>query len=126
MNRRGATTVEFALCLPILFLLVIGSFEICHAAMLQHAAESAAYEGARAGVIPGATPRRCENAAGFILRSLGVRGFTVTSTPANIAADTKTVNVHVDVPLRANSVFSPFFFNNPVFSGDCELVRETL
>ncbi|MEZ6094881.1 MAG: TadE/TadG family type IV pilus assembly protein [Pirellulaceae bacterium] len=125
-SRRGAAAVEFAMCLPLLLLLVLGAFEVCRASMLQHAAESAAYEGARAGVIPGATPQRCQDASAFILRSLGVRNFVVTTDPTNITPTSPTIHVQVSIPFRGNSVFSPFLFNNPTFRGDCELVRETI
>jgi Flp pilus assembly protein TadG len=114
------------MCLPILFLLVVGCFEICHASMLQHAAESAAYEGARAGVIPGATQERCQDSAAFVLRSMGIRGFTVRTNPESITTSAPTINVEVSVPLRSNTIFAPFLFSDPIFRGNCELVREIL
>ena len=45
-GRHGATTVELALVLPVLFIIVFGSFEFSRLNMLKHLAEVAAYEGA--------------------------------------------------------------------------------
>jgi Flp pilus assembly protein TadG len=128
MNRRtGATAVEFAICAPVLLLLVMGAFEVSHVALLQHAAESAAYEGARAGVILGAKTDRCEKAASVVLNSLGVKKYKIDTHPGKIKPDDKTIEVEITIPLRDNTVFAPFFFSkNLKFIGKCELVRETL
>ena len=54
-RRRGVTTVEFALVLPILFTFFIGMIEFTRLSNLRHAADNAAYEAARCVVVPGAT-----------------------------------------------------------------------
>ena len=53
--RRGATTVEVAMILPVLFLFIFASFEFSRLNMLKHLAGAAAYEGAREGIVIGAT-----------------------------------------------------------------------
>jgi Flp pilus assembly protein TadG len=125
-NRGGALTVEMAMTLPIFFTILFGCYEICHASMLQHAAESAAYEGARAGIVPGASETRCRNSATLVLRSMGIRKFDVRVSPSNIGTATPAVEVEVRVPMKGNTTFATFFFKDPVFRGRCELVRETL
>ena len=94
--------------------------------MLQHAAESAAYEGARAGIVPGASETRCRNSAAQVLRSMGIRKFDILVSPTNIGTTTPTVEVEVRVPIKGNTTFATFFFKDPTFRGRCELVRETL
>lgn len=125
-DRRGALAVEMALCLPILFTVLFGCFELAHANMLRHASESAAYEGARAGIVPGTTPEKIRTAATGVLRSLGVSNFTVSIVPEVITAETNNVRVEVDVPVRANTLIPAVFFADPTFHGQCELSRETL
>ena len=68
--RLGATAVEFALTLPILFLLLFACYEMGRANMLAHATESAAYEAARVGIVPGVTPDEISNAAEYVLASV--------------------------------------------------------
>ncbi len=125
-NRSGALTVEMAMTLPVFFTILFGCYEICHASMLQHAAESAAYEGARAGIVPGASESRCRNSATLVLRSMGIRKFDVLVSPSRIGTTTPTVDVEIRVPMKGNTTFATFFFKDPVFRGRCELVRETL
>lgn len=124
--RRGALSVEVALTLPILMLLLFGSYEMARANMLHHAAENAAYEAARAGVVPGATPTRCRDQAAFVLRSMGVRNFTVNVAPAALDRRTPTIGIEVNVPLRGNMLMAPLFFGSTNFRGFCELKREVL
>lgn len=123
--RRGAVMVEFALTFPILVILLFGCYEVSRANMLQHAADAAAYEAARAGIIPGATPDRCRQAASFVLRATGVREFTLVITPNTIGRTTPEVSVEVTIPLRENTVMASFFFGRTTtFVGRCELTRE--
>lgn len=123
-NRNGALTVEVAICLPVLFMILFGCYELSKANLLHHAAENAAYEAARVGVVPGATAQKCRDHAGAILRSIGIRTFNVQVQPANINKSTPTVSVLVEVPLRDNTVLSPVFFGNTSFRGVCEMQRE--
>ena len=125
-ERTGALTVEVALCLPILLMVLFGGFELCYTNMLIHSTESAAYAGARVGIIPGATPDRIRAEAGASLRAVGIKNFTVTVTPNVIQNDTQKVTVDIAVPFRANTSFPAFYVNDPTFRGSCTLTRETL
>ncbi|MFK7767140.1 MAG: TadE/TadG family type IV pilus assembly protein [Mariniblastus sp.] len=125
-ERRGALTVEVALCLPILLMTLFGCFELAHANMLLHATESAAYEGARIGIIPGATEQKIQDAASGVLRTVGINNFTITVTPSVITTETEAVSVNIEVPFRGNTSLPTFFITNPVFRGNCELSREIL
>ena len=120
----GALTVEMAVCLPILFLVLFTSYEFARANMLKHASESAAYEGARVGIVPGATVQQIEGAVQFVLGTVGVRDFNVIVDPPVIEQDTETVQVTVEVPYEANTTFSGFFLEDPTFRGTTLLTRE--
>lgn len=125
-QRRGTLSVEVAVCLPLLLLTLFGCYEMAHANMLLHATESAAYEGARVGIIPGATEDRINAACGRLLRSVGIRNFDVIVTPAVITTDTDEVTVEVRVPFGGNTSIPTFYIDNPTFRGRCQLSRETL
>ena len=45
--RPGATLLEFAVVVPLLFLCFFAAFEFCRVAMIQHTADNAVYEGCR-------------------------------------------------------------------------------
>ncbi len=72
-RRRGATLVEFAVTLPIVFLLFFGMIELSRLFMLQHSADTAAYEGARNAIVPGAKPQDAVLAASELLRAAGIK-----------------------------------------------------
>lgn len=124
--RSGAAVVELALTLPILFLVLFASYELARANLLRHAARAAAYEGARVGILPGTSADRVKSAAKFVLATIGVRGATVTVTPANIQSRSPNVRVDVVIDAKKNFFFAPIFFRDAKFVGDCELSREVL
>ncbi len=125
-SRRGALTVEVAICLPVLFLVLFGCYELSKANMLHHAAENAAYEASRAGIVPGATPQKCIDYAASVLRSVGITNFNVQVSPTTINRDTPAISVLVEIPLRTNTLLAPMFFGNNTFRGFCEMKREAL
>jgi len=125
-RRSGVVSVEMAMCLPVLFLLLFGCYEVANANMLHHAAENAAYEAARAGIVPGATAQKCRDQAALILRGMGIQQFNVTVTPGTLQRNTATVIINVDVPLTGNALISPVFFGGVTFHGGCEMIREVL
>lgn len=124
-RRDGALSVEFALVLPILLTALFAFFEISRASMIQHATEAAAYEGARTGIIPGATPQKIEQSVQFVLSSVGVTNFQVDVSPANITNQTERVSVTVSVPFSETNTGS-VLFGDRTFRGVTELGRETL
>ena len=114
-NRGGAVAAEFALVAPLVFTLFFGCYELARANLMQHAAESAAYEGARVGIIPGAEPGEVRAAAESVLTSVGVKVFDVEVSPGTITRETEKITVQIKVPFTETS-----------FDGQCTLNRETL
>ena len=125
-RSRGAVTVEVALCLPILLAILMGSYELARANMILHSTESAAYEGARVGIIPGATPEGVRAAVGRILGSVGVTTFQVEVNPTVITEQDEDIEVIVTVPVSDNLRLPTFFLQDPTFTGTCSLKRERL
>lgn len=122
--RRGATVVEFAVTAPILFLLLFACWEVSRTNMLRHVARSAAYEGARVGIVPGAQASEVRDAAQAMLTAVGVKGATITVTPDVITSDSTTVEVDIQLPINANAVVVPFFFRDKVVESACLMTRE--
>ena len=122
--RAGAVAVETALTLPILFTVVFASFEFARAHTLMHTADNAAYEGARRGILPGATSTDMENKARDILRCVGTTGAKVTVTPPQITQETKEVTVDIEIPMNTNGFVTGMFFRDKSIHGRCMLNRE--
>ena len=125
-QRRGAAAVELAACLPVLLLVLFGAYEFGRANMLHHVCESAAYEGARIGMVPGANPTKIRNAAQSVLNSVGVRDARIRIIPSVIDNSTPTVRVEIEIPMRTNTIVPVSFSRDAVFTGQCELSRELL
>jgi len=125
-SRRGALTVEVAICLPLLLITLFALYELSRANMIRHAVESAAYEGAREGILPGASEEKIRDSVAFVLGSVGVRDFDVDVTPDTIEFDTERIRVDVAIPFRGNTSIPRFFVGDPTFRASCELGRETL
>ena len=125
-NRSGAAAVEFAMTAPLLFLLLLGALELGHANMIFNAAEAAAYEGAREGIVPGATSAESVAAANSLLQVSGVEGATVTTVPANFDTDSDQIEVRVVVPYNENALMAPFFTRGLRIDRQCTLQREKL
>lgn len=123
-NRRGTTTVEFALCAPILFLFTFASFEYSRVNSLRQTAENAVYEGCRRGIVPGATVADVQASTQLILDSVFARNSTITVTPSVITEDTSRVTVDVTIPLDDNSWVAPNFFRGRAVSSSLTLARE--
>lgn len=125
-NRRGATTVEVAVILPIFFLILIGSYDAARVNMLRHTAQASAYEGARRGIVPGATQAEIENECQTIARSCGAKNVRITVRPSVITKETPEVEVTVEIPLRQNTMIASPFFGNIILEGKTKFTRETL
>ena len=122
--RTATLAVEMALCLPILLMLLFGSYELARANMILHSTESAAYEGARTGIIPGATQEKIRESIRVLLIAVGIKNFTVNIDPPVIDETTENVSVTVLVPFRENMFVPAFFIKDPTFRGRCQLSRE--
>ncbi len=100
------------------------SLEFSRVNMIRQSVENAVYEGARRGIVPGATADDCRAAAQVVLNSISANGATITVTPSAITKDTPEVTVAVSVPVNNNSWVVPFFFRDKVINGSMTLLRE--
>lgn len=123
-ERTGVTTVEFAICAPILFLFTFASFEFSRVNSIRQSTENAAYEGCRRGIVPGATADDVRAAAQVVLDSVFARDAQIDVTPSVITEDTSQVTVNITVPLDENAWVLPRFFNGRDVTGTLTLARE--
>ena len=122
--RQGAVAVEFALTASLLFFIVFTAIEFMRVNSIVNSTENAAYEGARAAIVPGAKEQEARDAANAMVKAIGVRGATVDVQPTPINDDTPEVTVTVSVPLDKNSFIAPRFFLGDSLTKTCTLSRE--
>lgn len=123
-SRIGATTVEAAFTLPILFAFIFAGWELAHANMIRNSMSSAVYYAAREASLPGATKAKAIARGTDELSAVGVQGATFTVTPTVIEADTQEVTIDLTVPTSANSFGLTEFLVGRNFEATCTLSRE--
>jgi Flp pilus assembly protein TadG len=118
--------VEFAVCLPVLVLVIIGSIEACTMVFLKESLTVAAYEGSRTALKPGATSEdviaRCEE----VLAERSVEGGAVDVSPSNIGGTAvgATLQVSVTAPCEPNGVVPVWFYGDASLTGNSFVMKE--
>ena len=121
--RTGATAVEFAITVGVLFVLLLGGIELYRTSMLQQSADHAAQVAARRAIIPGATAGDAIGAAQRHLQIVGIRNAKIEIEPAVLTNDTAMVRTNVTVPVPENSYLVPTYFDGDVF-GRSRMITE--
>lgn len=124
--RRGAATVECALCIPLIIGIMFGALEICSALFLEETLELAAYEGARAAVRRTATPEDAIARVEEILAIRNITGATITVTPDDFTGmkALDPIVVTVTAPTEGNSTYIFSFMVGSEVTGEVTMVRE--
>jgi Flp pilus assembly protein TadG len=127
-NRSGVASVEFALVLPALIALTIGTMDVCSMMFLKETAVLAAYEGARTGVGRGKTN---EDVVKRVTEFLDERNVIYDSNVVQIdgrgfdAAETlENVTVTVVVPSSGNLLVPSQMFGELTVSASVTMRKE--
>ena len=109
--ERGTATVEFAVVLPLLLLIIFGILEFGRIMMVVHMLNSAAREGARVAALPGTDN---DMVLARISEELSGAGLSVDSyvfTPADITDAERNDPVTVNLRINYSSIaWVPGFF----------------
>lgn len=108
-RRRGAYTVEFAVCATVFFTMIFASLELARYVYVRQAVDQIAYEACRAGVITGAKNSDVTAKANQLLNAHGIVGSNITVTPATITNKTTEVTVEITCNYAANTWVPPSF-----------------
>jgi Flp pilus assembly protein TadG len=125
-SRSGTATVEFAVCLPMLVLIVLGSLEACSMIFLNQSLHTSAYEGARAAIRSSSTTTLAETRCRDVLTVRSVKSATVTFEPVDVsqAAKGAAITVRVTAPSSGNSILPPWFYAGKTLGATCTMVKE--
>ncbi|WP_083904703.1 TadE/TadG family type IV pilus assembly protein [Rhodopirellula sp. SWK7] len=125
-NRRGAAAVEFAVCLPVLVLLVFGSIEASCMIFLKQTLSVAAYEATRVAIRDGRANADGERSARQILEGRSVNGFDIRF-PNGEALDADRgaeVVVEISAPSAANSPLIGQFVADRVLTARVVMIKQ--
>ena len=125
-DRRGLAATEFAVCLPVLLLVVLGMMETCSMIFLKQSMAIAAYEGAHQAVKPDATAAEVQTVCQSILADRRVRDAVVTVTPNNLPALAvgEYIEIQVTAPSESNNMLPLRFFRGKVLDASAVVMKE--
>jgi Flp pilus assembly protein TadG len=130
-DRRGTTTVEFAIVGPIVFLLFFGLIELGRGLMVVHLLTNAARVGCRVGVIEGTSTTAITNVVKNSLTGVGINAETVNvqvndgSTDASASKAGDEITVTASIPM-SSVTWLPFgsYLSGKTLTGQYTLRRE--
>jgi Flp pilus assembly protein TadG len=116
--------VEFAVVAPLILAFFFAAFEYSRISTLRQTAHQAAFEGARVGIVPGATTEQVQAQVARILATVGIQQATVTVNPAVLSNSAPSVTVRVALPIEENSWVPLRFVGDASLNATCTLHRE--
>ena len=125
-RRKSAATVEFALVASIFFLFVFAALEFARYNMILQTASNAAFDAARACIVPQASATLGQAAGTSTLNAAGIVGGSVTISPSTITNATTQITATVTVPVTRNLWTSANFFTNGTVTKSCTLIPDWL
>jgi Flp pilus assembly protein TadG len=123
-QRAGAALAEFAVVMPILFLVFAAMIEIGRMLLLQQTADTAAYEGARHAMVSGADAEEGLVEAKRLLKQANIKDAKVAIDPTEIVEDTPTISVRVSIPLSKNCWFFKAWSDGHSVTSEVTLLSE--
>jgi len=125
-KRRAVAAVEFAVCLPVIVLLVFGAIEASSFIFLKQSLNVAAYEAIRESIRIDSNNTNGVDRAQNILSSRNVKDFRITF-PSGESADASRgdeIVVEVSAPTSSNSPLAGQFVTNRVLTARVVMVKE--
>lgn len=99
-DRRGIESIEAAIVLPLVLMVIFAGFEYSWALLRTIQLDHAARLGARHAALDGSTAAAVQTRVGESLNSLGITGAQITIDPAqpDLAAPGTAISVRIEVP----------------------------
>ena len=125
-ERRGVAAAEFAVCLPVIVLLVLAMIESCTMIFLKQSVTIAAYEGVHTALLEDAVAADVLQSSQQVLADRRVRGASITITPNNFETLPvgEYIEVSVSAPADSNSVIPGNFFRGKTLTGNAKMMKE--
>jgi Flp pilus assembly protein TadG len=125
-HRKGVAAAEFAVCLPMLVLALLGMIDCCSMVFLKQSLAVAAYEGAHTALQPGATDDEVRAVCTQILRDRRVVSGSIQVTPRlGATGEGQYFTVSVSAPSRPNSVLPAPILRGRTLTSSATMMKET-
>ncbi len=118
-QRRGASTVEFAMTVPLVFLFFFASVEFGRVYMIRQSIENATYEAARRGLVPGTPNGEIRQTAAAVLSAV-----SVSRPKIRVSQNDEQVTVSVSVKVKDHAWITPLFFHKSRLSSTLTLNKD--
>ncbi len=124
-TQHGTAIAEFAVCLPIIILIVFATLEATEMIFLKQSLTICAYEGARAALVPDVENGSVEVVCQNILDDREIVNGTIDISPNNIKSARIGTYVTVDVSAPAvGNVFNAILTRSSVVTAHVEMMKE--
>lgn len=125
-SRRGVAATEFAVCLPLIVVLLLGTLEASTMIFLKQSLSIAAYEGARTSITVGATDADVESSCNRILTQRKVADASVSVSPGPLDSQPvrSWITVTVSAPAGSNSVIQGLFYSGHTVTARATMMKE--
>jgi len=112
-RRRGSATIEFAVCLPVIVVLVFGAIECASMIFVMQSLNVVAYEGVRTAIRPNVKTSDVNTRCDQVIQERKLKEATFSINPTNIADVERgeVVTIDVTASANANSVMKLKFFS---------------
>ena len=124
--HKGAVTVEFAVCLPVVIVLVFGAIEASSFIFLKQSLNAAAYEGVREAIRNTGTSADGQRLAENVLSSRSVEQFAINfpTGPSESTQRGEPVVIEVSAPAGPNSPLLGQFINSRTITARAVMMKE--
>ena len=124
-QRKGAAVVEFAVCLPVIVLIVLGTIEAGSLLFLKQTLVQAAYEGAKVAIVSGDSDK-VEEIVQAVADGRNLQDVQVIFTPSDITnlPPGEMLTITVTAPGDSNSLIPFGPFKNQVVRTSASMIRE--
>lgn len=125
-NRQGAAVVEFAVCLPLIVMIVLGTLEASSLLFAKQAIVQSAYEAAIVASKHDGTPTKAIDAASRVALGRKINQVQVNFDPSNFAAlpSGTILTVTVSAPAASNRLLNSNLIGATTVSATAVMVKE--
>jgi len=125
-TRAAVVTVEMAIVLPVLLVLVVGIMECCNLIYIKQSLTISAYEGARAAIMKGMPLNNIDARCNQVLSDRKITNATVlvSPNPPSNAAYGTYITVQVQASYGANSLIPGSLFPGATLQSSVKMMKE--
>lgn len=125
-NRKGTATIELAIAMPLMLILIFFALQTVSAIFLKQSLLVASYEGARSAIESGSTTAEVTARCQQVLDEYEIENATITTFPTVIedAVSEDPIEVHIEAPYQGNTFFGSFFLFGTDSEAMCVMMKE--